>query len=177
MPFTLSPRLASLASRLNNASRIEKERFHKDEIMISNESPECLDEVFWIKADKDYFNKSLNTNLLINEKYLNGYGYLISSFCKFQNKGRSLIKNNNNHIRLRILSRYFSQSIFLIIYRDPIFQSLSLLRMHKRFSELQANDSYILDYMNLLGHREFGKGAKSFQYGNTAAFFVCSIKA
>ena len=68
MPFTLSPRLASLASRLNNASRIEKERFHKDEIMISNESPECLDEVFWIKADKDYFNKSLNTNLLINEK-------------------------------------------------------------------------------------------------------------
>ena len=42
--------------------------------------------------------------------------------------------------------------------------------MHKRFSDLQTSDSYILDYMNLIGHREFGLGAKSFIYNNDISY-------
>lgn len=166
MPFILSPRIACLATKLNNNKPILKERFHKDGIMLSTESPECLDEVFWIKSDENYFSKNLSTDFSIDEKYLNAYDYLLSCFTKYQNKNRLLVKNNNNHIRLSTLSKYFTNSIFFIIFRDPIYQSLSLLNMHKRFTKLQNKDKYILDYMNLIGHREFGKGARKFSYDN-----------
>ena len=170
MPFILSPKLAMIFSKFNNKNQIFQERYHKDGIMVNTNSPECLDEVFWIKANKDYYSYSLNAELITNQEILNGYNYLLSSFSKFQNKERLLIKNNNNHIRLKCLSKYFTESFFLVIFREPIYQSLSLLRMHKRFSDLQTSDSYILDYMNLIGHREFGLGAKSFIYNNDISY-------
>ena len=155
-----------IISNFNNKNQVLQERYHKDGIMVNTNSPECLDEVFWIKANKDYYSQNLNAEFIINQEILNGYNYLLCSFSKFQNKENFLIKNNNNHIRLKSLSKYFTKSIFLIIFRDPIYQSLSLLRMHKKFSDLQKSDAYILDYMNLIGHREFGLGAKSFIYKN-----------
>ena len=48
MPFILSPRLAKVFSNFSNKSSLQKERFHGDGIKININSPECLDEPFWI---------------------------------------------------------------------------------------------------------------------------------
>ena len=75
-----------------------------------------------------------------------------------------LIKNNNNHLRLKSLIDYYDDSYFLFIYRDPKYQARSLLEQHLNFKNLHTKDEFILDYMNLIGHFEFGKGVKSFNY-------------
>lgn len=167
MPFILSPRLAKISSNLVKKETIKKQRLHGDGLMINYASPECLDEIFWIKSQKDYYKKNLNVDDKIDLTFLNGYEYLLTSYSNSQDGKRIIIKNNNNHIRIKYLTNYFRKSIFLIIFRNPIFHSYSLLKTHKRFCKLQEKDPYILEYMNLIGHREFGLGLKIFHYKNT----------
>lgn len=164
MPFILSPKLASLAAYISKNEKIEKQRLHQDGIMFNNSSPECLDEVYWIKSTKNYNKNHLKEIDNININILLGYENLLTSFSNIQNSNRLIIKNNNNHIRLNSLSDYFNYCDFLVIFRNPIYHSYSLLKTHKRFYKLQENDPYILEYMNLIGHREFGKGLKKFVY-------------
>ena len=38
--------------------------------MINYNSPECLDEIFWINSKKGYYNQSLNTENKIDLKIL-----------------------------------------------------------------------------------------------------------
>jgi hypothetical protein len=38
--------------------------------------------------------------------------------------------------------------------------------MHQRFIAMQEEDPFVLEYMNLLGHREFGKGLQWLQVGD-----------
>jgi hypothetical protein len=38
--------------------------------------------------------------------------------------------------------------------------------MHQRFIAMQEEDPFVLEYMNLLGHREFGKGLQWLQVGS-----------
>ena len=52
----------------------------------------------------------------INEKELKGYSYLLSSFANIENKKRMIIKNNNNHLRLSSLSKFFPNSKFVILF-------------------------------------------------------------
>ena len=168
MPFILAPKLAHLASSLINDTKKKTERLHNDGLFIDNNSPECLDEIFWIKSTKNYYKCDLTEPQKIDIKVLRGYENLITSYSKLQSDKRLIIKNNNNHIRLKCLAEYFGYCYFLIIFRDPISQAYSLMRCHKRFCELQEKDNYILDYMNLIGHREFGKGIKKFIYNNSS---------
>ena len=132
MPFILYPSLAKIFSNfINDDNNLSIERFHKDGIKINNNSPECLDEVFWLKSF-DYKNNSyLFRYKKISKNILNGYGSLLSKYAKIQNSERILIKNNNNHLRIEILSNFFKRSTFFIMFRDPIYHSLSLLNSHK----------------------------------------------
>ena len=53
MPFILNPRLSKIFSSFTAKGVLEsKERIHKDGINISINSPECLDEPFWIKENQ-----------------------------------------------------------------------------------------------------------------------------
>ena len=163
MPFILFPELARIASRSkNNIPTLE--RFHSDGIKINLNSPECLDEVFWIKSLITHNNKEFLEPSIVANDTLKAYNYLIEVFKLIQGKKRMLIKNNNNHLRLRSLLEFFPDSYFIFIYRDPIQQANSLLEQHLNFRNLQSKDKFILNYMNLIGHFEFGLGVKSFTY-------------
>ena len=168
MPFVLSPRLSNLISKyfISSKGEYKRERLHGDNIFISHNSPECLDEPFWIKDNKNYFSKPLNPNYKISKETLEAYGNFLNKHALFQSKKNIVIKNNNNHIRLLTLSDYFKESIFIVLFRNPINQAASLLKTHKRLCDLQKKDSYILDYMNIIGHREFGLNQTYFEYDN-----------
>ena len=168
MPFILSPRLSNLVSKyfLSTKAEMKSERLHGDKIFISQNSPECLDEPFWIKDNSKYFEEPLCSKFILKKDSIQAYGNLLDKHAEIQNKKIIVIKNNNNHIRILQLSNYFNDSIFIVLFRDPICQALSLLNTHKRLSELQSKDSYILEYMNLIGHREFGLNQTYFKYDN-----------
>ena len=75
-----------------------------------------------------------------------------------------LIKNNNNHLRLKNLSSHFKKSYFFVMFRNPFSHANSLLRQHLNFLDLQSNAPFTLEFMNLIGHYEFGYGSKPFKY-------------
>ena len=52
------------------------------------------------------------------------------------------------------------------MYRDPIAHSRSLLKQHINFLEIQNSQEFILEYMNLIGHFEFGLGLKPLTYSS-----------
>ncbi len=165
MPFILNPKLANIFSKFTTKNKKLKPRLHNDGIQISVESPECFDEILWKKIFKNNIGLLLSNNSIISKEKLATYKFLLDEFCRLQRKKGLVIKNNNNHIRIDKLSKYFKASNFIILFRNPIEHATSLLNTHKRFCEFQKKDPYITKYMDLLGHYEFGMNSFNFQYG------------
>lgn len=143
MPFILAPNLWSRLS-FGKKNLDEVERAHGDGIKISINSPEAFEEVFWMT-----FNDDKNET---KKKFIK-YVQLINHKCI---KNRYLSKNNQNIRRVKLLSRIFPHSKILILYRNPLRHAFSLLTQHKRFIEYSKNNTFISNYMELIGHTEFG---------------------
>ena len=144
MPFVLAPNFGSFFPK----KKLPKiERKHEDGIKIDNYSPEALDEIFFL---------TFNDNEI--KEYLENF---VSLVLKKYSKSRYLSKNNNNYKRLDILQSTFTNSKIFILYRNPLSQAFSLLEQHKKFCKIQKDDKFVLDYMNYLGHNEFGLNYKT----------------
>lgn len=145
MPFVLS---SNIWKKIFNpkAKKVFSKRLHGDGIENSLSSVESFDEVFWLTFKED---------LDANEKYISH----VKLVLKAERKIRYLCKNNNLD-RIETICKIFPNSIILIPFRNPIQQSYSLLRQHENFIRLQEKDRFILNYMNWLGHFEFGKNYK-----------------
>ena len=142
MPFLLSPNLSKLFNKENIPL---KERLHADGIKYEINSPEALDEIFFANDEKFIINELINYIELI----------LLS-----ENKDKYLSKNNLNYKRIDLIQSILINSIFLISIRDPLQHAFSLLNQHIHFVELQKKNHFITQYMNYLGHREFGLNHK-----------------
>jgi hypothetical protein len=55
----------------------------------------------------------------------------------------------------------------VILYRDPITHAASLMEKHLEYNKLQTEDPFVLEYMNWLGHHEFGQNQKPFAFSNS----------
>ena len=166
-PFILSPNIYLKFKKFYKKynSKLFK-RAHNDGILISNKSPEAFDEIFWKKELKDnYIDKKYLFKNSLNEKNINKYRIFISLIKKKENKSKFISKNNNLILRIDSIIKYFKKSSILVFFRDPFFQSNSLLNQHKNFLKLQNKNKFIISYMNYLGHYEFGKNLKTFRIG------------
>ncbi len=140
MPFIMAPNLFSKLVR--NKNILPKERMHKDGIQYDLKSSEAFDEVFFQTYD--------------DEDCLENLDNFVSLVLKRYKKNRYLSKNNYNFKRIRLINTIFPNAIILIIYRDPLQQAYSLLKTHIHFCNMQKKEKFVLDYMNFLGHKEFG---------------------
>jgi len=147
MPFILAPNFWKKISP-SKSHTILQERAHGDSVIVSTNSPEAFEEVFW----KTFNNDSKNKNELFKK--------FISLVLKKNYKTRYLSKNNQNIRRLELICEISPHSIILIPFRDPLQQSLSLLSQHIKFSDLQKQDRFIREYMKWIGHSEFGMDYK-----------------
>lgn len=145
MPFLLSPNLWQLL-RPKTVESPMIERAHGDGMLVSTKSAEAFEEVFWSTFD-------LENGLVRIDDYIN-------LVMKARNKNRYLSKNNQNFQRIGALARKFPKSTFLVMYRQPLQQSYSLLRQHQRFCAAQEEDSFVHAYMASIGHKEFGASYK-----------------
>jgi hypothetical protein len=161
MPFVLMPGLWRRLSTRHRKFSSLSERAHGDGILVGFDSPEAFEEVFWITyCSPDY----------VKHDHLSAHNpdtSEVASFKRFLGSvmasaggsvRRYLSKNNNNLLRLPILHRQFQKSSFLVPFRNPLQHSQSLLQQHVRFSMMQRNDPFVLEYMKWLGHYEFGAG-------------------
>lgn len=173
MPFVLMPNLWKKLSLRKEAGDL-KERAHKDGILVSLESPEAFEEVFWrVFTGDQYILKDRLKVLKTNTEVLNKFrDFVENALMSSDNpvKLRYLSKNNNNILRLSYLKKCFPEARIVIPFRDPLQHALSLLNQHTHFSGIQQDDEFSLDYMNWLGHFEFGLNQKPFDLNNNEIF-------
>ena len=143
MPFILSPNLSKF---FNKKEILKKERLHRDGIIFDINTPEALDEIFF-DNNEDFIKKELSNYL---ELILVSY-----------NKDKYLSKNNLNYKRIDLITEILPKSKFLIMIRDPLQHSYSLLNQHIHFCKLQKKNNFIRRYMNYLSHNEFGLDHRS----------------
>ena len=162
MPFLFLPNFWN-----NKHSNESTERAHNDGIMVNNNSPEEFDEYFW----KVYLNNSNIKNKCLIEHDLSQD--IITDYIKYakliaisKSSKKYITKNNNNVLRLNSLLD-IKNSFFLVLVRNPLDHASSLLKLHRKFTELHKKDSFSLQYFDFLGHHEFGLNHKPFIFSDT----------
>ena len=168
MPLLLAP---NLWKRFYNPEPGElKERSHKDGIMVNNVSYEALEEYFFKVKSSDSFitEHSLQEYEVSAEDYQAYLEYQL--LIRPNSEDRYLAKNNNFLIRYESLRRLNSEFKMVLMFREPLSHAASLLDKHIQYSESQTNEVFELEYMNWLGHHEFGLGHKVFEFKDFKKF-------
>lgn len=154
MPFVLAPNLWAAITRFTNKLPISMERKHGDDVSIGYDSPEAFEEVFWRLRLASLFVKADHlSEHKISYQDIEALQIYQSLVCRRYKKQRYLCKNNNHIFRFDIILRLCPSSKFLIMFRNPLEQAESLLRQHRRFTNL---DPFSKKYMYWLSHHEFG---------------------
>jgi hypothetical protein len=164
MPLIIAPKMQKLLGYFSGTMLKEVERSHQDGIMINTSSSEAFDEVFFQVYERDSYTFKNHLNEY-ESKHINSYIEFINHFLVVNNKKIYVTKNNNHILRLPqiIESEEFK---ILITFRDPLTHAASLDKQDLIHSNLQKKDSFSLDYMNYLGHFEFGLNKKYFNFKN-----------
>lgn len=162
MPFLMCP---NIWAKFYKPKSIElKERSHRDGIMIGLNSNEALEEYFFkVKANDSYIKDFHLSEYKISQEDYNDY-LDYQSIIKLDNKKIYLAKNNNFILRYKSVREFNDDFIMVMLYRDPLTHAASLLEKHRDYKKLQREDPFVLEYMNWLGHHEFGQEQKPFVF-------------
>lgn len=163
LPFPLAPNSWAQASGMARRHVAAQERGHGDGLMHDLDSPEAIEELFWLSQEDERYRtmRGLAPNHPLPETLVafRDYVRLVRKRC---GQPRYLSKNNNNILRLPALVEVFPDAILLHPFRDPIDQSRSLLSQHLRAIEMAEEDPYRRRFMTWLGHHEFGADHRPF---------------
>lgn len=160
MPFLLAPNLWAKLTSMNRKIDQAKERAHKDGVLVSAHSPEALEEVFW-KLHCDYLEGDRLITHTVDDEVLEELKIYQGLVCNRYGKKRYLSKNNNMLLRIKSISPRLQNTKFIILFREPNSQALSLLNQHQKF---QKSDKFTTEYMSYLSHHEFGNTHKPFDF-------------
>jgi hypothetical protein len=161
MPLLMA---AKFWSSINKVKSKKQERIHEDGIKVDLDSPDTFDEYFWrvILKEKYYCDKNQLSTHYLNEDDIHSYETFVSQILSGDET--YLTKNNNFILRLHSFLEHKSNFKVLVIFREPIAHAYSLYNQHKNMLEKQFKDPFILDYMDWLGHHEFGLNIKDFNF-------------
>ena len=172
MPFVTSPLIwrALTASYRHSAEKLE--RAHGDGLYVNFDSPEAFEEVFWMTfTGQKYVQEKWIEPQFIDEEVVENYRRFVANIIAKSEGSRStryLAKNNNNVLRINSLKEAFPESIIIVPFRNPFDHSRSLLAQHQQFRKIHSGDTFSLQYMNWLGHFEFGENFKPFRVSEEA---------
>lgn len=164
MPFTLSPLLWARLSGLFFKANEKAERAHGDGIAVNFESPEAFEEMIWIAFWRDHYKGGQIGLWDQNDRNPEFEAFLRQHMRKIvagKNRDgadafRYVSKNNANIARLPLLNAALPDAQLVIPVRDPASHVASLMRQHERFLDLHARDRFARQYMEGIGHFEFG---------------------
>ena len=170
MPFVLMPATWKKLSSSFQQEMPPRERAHGDSIIIDYDSPEAFEEVFWrVFYGKQYIKPGHLECQVLDKQACRKFRQYVGSVLASEEDGnrlRYLSKNNNNLLRLRGIKKSFPEATIIIPFREPVQHALSLYRQHRNFVAIQSEDSFSLNYMDWLGHHEFGLNHKPFVFSS-----------
>jgi len=155
--------------RASSGTEERSERAHKDRIFITPESPEAMEEIFWMTFFPASHDPRVSQVLKGEDKYPEFEAYYCNSIRKLlmARKGiRYLSKGNYNISRIAYLSRLFPDARFVVPVRRPAEHVASLMKQHRLFCEAESRDAKVLDYMQRAGHFEFGLDLRPINFGS-----------
>ena len=166
LPFLLSPMLWKKV--YNPKKDALKERSHGDKVMFGYNTIEALEEYFF----KAFLKDSFINGLALYEHEIDEDTY--QKYLYYQQRANApkdgstiyLSKNNNLILRYHSLRQFNPHFKAFFLFRDPLDHAYSLMKQHKRFCEMQNEDHFVLEYMDWLGHHEFGLHQKSFVFSS-----------
>ncbi len=167
MPFLISPNLWRIFYKPKRVKL--KQRAHGDKVMFGYNTIEALEEYFFkTQLNDSYIDEhTLDQHSLKHETYDNYLNY--QKLIDFEKKGTTYLAKNNNMILRYVSMRQLNKKFKLIVlFREPLDHAKSLMKQHQRFSKLQINNTFTLEYMNWLAHHEFGLNHKVFNLGQVA---------
>jgi hypothetical protein len=169
MPWVLMPGIWKRLSQPFHQNKANKERAHRDGIEVNFDSPEAFEEVFWrtFSANEYLFEDHLSP-YSPNEEVIHQFQQFVSQVVLSADQTlqqRYLSKNNNNILRLGSIRQAFPDALIIVPFRDPIQHAISLFQLHIRFCATHEIDSFSYNYMEWLGHHEFGATHRPFQFG------------
>lgn len=182
MPFVLCPMIWRQFSRRFESEETVRERAHGDGIEISERSPEAFEEMIWKHFWPDQYTSDRIhpwTDSDRNRAFDAFFETHMQKVIAIRGNGRTedddapplryVSKNNLNISRLASRPAGLRKGTIVIPFRDPVQQAASMLRQHERFLEIHAEDAFVREYMEAIGHHEFGEGLKPVNFNDWLA--------
>lgn len=170
MPFVMAPYTwGKIAGRRGDGAK--RERAHGDRLEIGLDSPETFEEVFWstcagrITKNDGGLTPTGAPDADAIDRYRDYVRRILARHGRDDDGRRYLAKDNNHVLRIHWLKAAFPNAVIVTPFRDPVTHAASLMRQHRRFLERRGDDAFSLEYMNWLGHHEFGANHRPFLVG------------
>ena len=168
MPFVLCPLLWNQFSQQFAEDDTTRERAHGDGLKVSGTSPEAFEDMVWKHFWPDHYRGDHIRPWQSDEQNREFAAFFETHMRKVvavrqeekPDAACYLSKNNLNIARLAASPPPLSEGTFLIPFRDPVQQAASMYRQHERFLEIHEEDDFVREYMEAIGHHEFGKGLR-----------------
>lgn len=166
MPFVMAPNLWARISARSRREMARTERAHGDGVYVDFDSAEALEEPFWRAfCGQEYIRADALVPHMVEGETVGKYRSFIAHVLTRYGQPRYLAKNNNNILRIKYLVRTFPKGHFIIPFRDPVAQAVSLHAQHMRFVE--SPDPFVRAYMTWLVHHEFGQAHRPYVFGGS----------
>lgn len=179
MPFVLLPMMWDRLSRHFRRNDVPTERAHGDGMLVSLDSAEAFEEMLWRAMWPDHYlpDRILTWDRCDNAEFR---GVFVNHMRKVirlrQAPGavapRYVSKNNGNISRTRALADCCPDATIVVILREPVQHAASLLRQHKQFLAIHARDAFAREYMEGIGHLEFGANLRPIDFDGWLATAV-----
>jgi len=140
-----------------------QQRAHGDRIVVTQDSPEAIEEVIWMHffnhLHQDERSQILDQNTT-NIEFQSFYQSHIRKLLLIRQAKRYLSKGNYNVSRVRYLLKLFPDARFVFMVRNPVHHIASLRKQHQLFSGKPDSKPSELkraaQQMAASGHFEFG---------------------
>jgi Sulfotransferase domain. len=171
MPFVLCPMLWNQFSHQFHADGTAQERAHGDGLEVSADSPEAFEEVVWKHFWPEHYHSDRIRPWTPNDRDSEFNAFFETHMQKVRalrsdngNTRRYASKNNLNIARLAAPPAPLQNGTVLIPFRDPVQQAASMYRQHERFLDIHREDDFVREYMEAIGHHEFGEGLRPINF-------------
>jgi hypothetical protein len=157
--------------RAQQRDTVAVERAHGDDIAVTPDSPEALEEVVWMAFfphGHDPEHSQVLDAATEASAFATFYWNHLRKLLWLRGGRRYLAKGNYNITRLEYLLKLFPDARFVIPVREPVSHIASLLRQHARFCRIHREDPRALRYMQRVGHFEFGLDRRAINTGDSS---------
>lgn len=147
------------------------ERAHQDGIMVTQDSPEAMEEPLWM-AHFPHAHDPATSNVIApgaNPEFAEFLRNHIRKLLSVRNGQRYLAKANYQITRLEFLLEVFPDARFVIPVRAPHTHIASLMKTHALFVRGQRANARARRHLRRVGHYEFGLDRQPINTGDSAA--------